>query len=117
MPESAQQPRLFPPGYQWPGDSLTAGGFPQEVFQAGPFSPTASDTKNNSVASVSVRAAAQKRRMCGADFTAKHKLNHHEKSHRGLKEFRCSYCGQEFAHGRSRDRHEQNSCPQRHSGV
>ncbi|KAJ6507759.1 hypothetical protein C8R47DRAFT_949330, partial [Mycena vitilis] len=33
---------------------------------------------------------------CGADFTAKHNLRHHENSHKSVKNFACDLCGSTF---------------------
>ncbi|KAE9406701.1 hypothetical protein BT96DRAFT_1014660 [Gymnopus androsaceus JB14] len=86
--------------------SLATEGFLQEEFQAGLSLPTAEDIKNKTVGSPNVKEVAWNKRMkgnficsfCDANFTAKQNLVFHENSHKGLKLFRCSYCG----------RHQQN---------
>lgn len=95
------------------------------------------------VASPSVQGIAHEKRkkdatffcsFCPDTFTAKHNLTSecfkkifpipidwcsldHENSHKGLKPFRCSFCGSEFGHSRSKTRHENKSCRHRQGCV
>ncbi|KAF7289573.1 hypothetical protein HMN09_01319300 [Mycena chlorophos] len=92
----------------------------------GPASPGAGDGVRM-IGSQAGRTAARNRRkdpnkrgafvcdQCGADFTAKHNLKFHLKSHNGEKDYLCDKCGQGFVTPHVRNRHEEtcSSVPRR----
>lgn len=53
-------------------------------------------------------------KVCGDDFTTKHRLQGHQESkHDGIK-FRCNACNVELSHRTSYDRHAKKTCPVLH---
>ncbi|KIY51783.1 hypothetical protein FISHEDRAFT_56455 [Fistulina hepatica ATCC 64428] len=84
------------------------------------FSPPVALNQKQKVATPAmVKASTRRRRkpanfkceFCTADFTAKHNLQNHLRSHKGVREFECSLCGMTFTNPGVRDRHRLKCIP------
>ncbi|KAJ7852065.1 hypothetical protein B0H14DRAFT_2760548 [Mycena olivaceomarginata] len=97
--------------------SRNIGQFSQEEQQKAQSAPG----YRSVVASPATRRAANRRRKdpnkpgahicqyCGSDFTARHNLKLHLKSHLSIKEHECEQCAQRFSTPQTLQRHKRSS--------
>ncbi|TFK60860.1 hypothetical protein BDN72DRAFT_965491 [Pluteus cervinus] len=86
--------------------------------------PALKHSYRNSVGSDRQCEAAKQRRtkaalfvcdLCSKDFTAKHNLDSHKKSHLGIKPFQCGNCEKRFTTSRAKNRHAKSGACERGS--
>ncbi|KAJ7067251.1 hypothetical protein C8F01DRAFT_1247633 [Mycena amicta] len=106
-----------------PAASSSSGQFQWRASSPQPTTPQAIAGPRTVVGSAAGRTAARTRRkepnkrgahickLCKADFTAKHNLKFHYKSHSGQKDWVCSKCGQGFVTPHVCKRHEEKCLP------